>query len=217
MILALVLLLAALIIVVVKSRDVWFRFFSNSASEELQNTPIKSAIPQDSNNRSFHRVRRPMRLKATPPVPTLPVEIQSEIQERIAAPYAEVISSLGQSQMIYRRDSSIRLPLRHGSTLSNAMQRVTLSSENIEVVSQRPHPGYPLLAKPMNVQGSVALLARIDSAGNIETVQVLSGPEILARAAQDVLKQWHFRPHYQAGKAVETDARITVNFAIITE
>lgn len=216
MMLALGLLLTALVIVAIKSCDVWFRAFSESSAQELQNTPVSIANAQESNNRHLHRVRRPEHLKATLPVSTLPVEIKSEIQERVAVPYAQVMSSLGQSQKIYRHDSSIRLPLRSESKLANSMPRVTLSSRNIESVAERLQPEYPLLAKTMNVQGSVALLARIDSAGNIESVQVLSGPEILVRAAQEVLKQWRFKPH-QAGEAVETDARITVNFAIITE
>jgi len=217
MMLALGLLLAALMIVIAKSRDVWFQAFSKSASQELQNMPVKIAKPQEGNNLSFHRVRKPKLLEATPPLSASPVEMKYEIQERVALPYAEVISSLGQSQMIYRRNSSIRLPLRHGSKLTNEMQRATTSSENIDVVAQPLQLERPLLAKPMNVQGSVALLARIDSAGNIERIQVLNGPEILARAAQDVLKQWRFRPYYKAGNAVETDTHITINFAIVTK
>jgi len=30
------------------------------------------------------------------------------------------------------------------------------------------------------------------------------------------VKQWHFKPYYQSGRAVETEARITVNFTIST-
>jgi len=217
MMLALVLLLTALLIVIVKSRDVWFQAFSKGTPQELHATSVTTAKPQENTNHFVHRIKRPEHLKVSPQVTTLPVEIRSEIQERVAVPYAEVISGLGQSQMIYSHNSSIRLPLRHGSKLSNAVQRITLSSGNMEAVSHRLQPEYSLFAKPMNVQGPVVLLARIDSVGKIERVQVLSGPESLARAAEEVLKQWRFKPHYQAGVAVETEARITVNFAIVTE
>jgi hypothetical protein len=43
---------------------------------------------------------------------------------------------------------------------------------------------------------------------------VVSGPAILASAAQDAVREWHFKPVLQNGSAVETKARITVNFTI---
>jgi outer membrane biosynthesis protein TonB len=30
------------------------------------------------------------------------------------------------------------------------------------------------------------------------------------------VKQWHFKPYYQGGRPVETQARVTVNFTIST-
>jgi TonB family protein len=216
MVLALVLLLIALIIVVVKSRYVWFQF-SKTPSEGLQDRRVTIAEPQGKKVLSFHRVRKPDQVQETSVVSTLPTIIKSDIKERVVVPYAEVISGLGQYQIMYSHDSSIHLPLQRNSKLSKATQRVSISSDNIEIVSPSLEDKYPLLARSMNLQGSVVLLARIDAAGNIESLQVLSGPEILATAAQEVLKQWHFKPHYQAGQAVETDARITVNFAILTQ
>jgi outer membrane biosynthesis protein TonB len=44
----------------------------------------------------------------------------------------------------------------------------------------------------------------------------MSGPQILASAAEDAVRQWHFRPHLQGTEAVETQAKITVNFTIST-
>jgi hypothetical protein len=43
---------------------------------------------------------------------------------------------------------------------------------------------------------------------------VLSGPAILASAAQQAVREWRFKPVLQNGSAVETKARITVNFTI---
>lgn len=118
---------------------------------------------------------------------------------------------------MYSHDPSIHLSLQRWSKLSKATQRVSVSSDSTEIVSRRLENKYPLLARSMNLQGSVVLLARIDAAGNIESLQVLSGPEILVGAAQEVFKQWHFKPRYEEGQAVETDARIRVNFAIVTQ
>jgi TonB family protein len=62
----------------------------------------------------------------------------------------------------------------------------------------------------------VILQALIGREGSIQDLRVLSGPAILSTAAMDAVRQWHFRPYYQSGQPVETEARITVNFTIST-
>ena len=99
---------------------------------------------------------------------------------------------------------------------SNSDAQVSLSANTTARVSRTVEPSYPLLAKQMKVQGAVVLQALIDKTGSIEELQVVSGPTILAAAAREAVKQWHFKPYYQSGQAVETEARITVNFTIST-
>jgi len=77
-------------------------------------------------------------------------------------------------------------------------------------------PEYPVLAKQMKVQGAVVLQALIGREGSIQDLHVVTGPAILAAAAQEAVRQWHFKPYLQNGQAVETEARITVNFTIST-
>jgi protein TonB len=98
----------------------------------------------------------------------------------------------------------------------NADAHVSLSPNIAERVTRPVQPSYPLLAKQMKVQGAVVLQALIDKTGHIQDLHVVSGPTILAAAAREAVKQWHFKPYYQAGQAVETEARITVNFTIST-
>ena len=102
------------------------------------------------------------------------------------------------------------------SVVRTAAERVQVSGDTAEVVSRPVQPGYPLLARQMKVQGSVILQALIGRDGLIQDLRVLSGPPILASAAQEAVKQWHFKPHYLGSEAVETQARITVNFTIST-
>jgi protein TonB len=102
------------------------------------------------------------------------------------------------------------------SVTSNAAERVHLSVDAAEIVSQPVKPGYPLLARQMKVQGSVILLALIGRDGLIQDLRVVSGPPILASAAQEAVRQWHFKPHFQGAEPVETQAKITVNFTIST-
>jgi TonB family protein len=99
---------------------------------------------------------------------------------------------------------------------SDAAERVQMSLDTSQVVARPVKPSYPLLARQMKVQGSVILQALVGRDGVIQNLRVVSGPPILATAAQDAVRQWHFRPHFEGSEAVETQAKITVNFTITT-
>jgi protein TonB len=91
-----------------------------------------------------------------------------------------------------------------------------MSADASAIVTSPVKPSYPMLARQMKVQGSVILLALIGKDGIIQNLRVVSGPHILASAAQDAVRQWHFKPHMEGAEAVETQAKITVNFTIST-
>jgi len=100
---------------------------------------------------------------------------------------------------------------------ANGADRVVVSSNASSVVTHPVSPNYPVLAKQMQVQGAVQLQALIGKNGDIQSLRVLSGPAILSQAAREAVKQWHFKPYLMGGQAVETEARITVNFTISTD
>jgi TonB family protein len=112
--------------------------------------------------------------------------------------------------------SASATPASATSGLVSAGDRVQLSPQTTQSVSISVPPNYPLLARQMKVQGAVSLMALISRDGTIQELQILSGPGILATAAREAVKQWHFKPYLQNGQAVETQARITVNFTIST-
>jgi len=99
---------------------------------------------------------------------------------------------------------------------SNAVERVQMSANTSDIVARPVRPSYPLLARQMQVQGSVILRALIGKDGIIQDLHVVSGPHILASAAKDAVRQWHFKPHFEGSEAVETQAKIIVNFTIST-
>ncbi|HVO64693.1 MAG TPA: TonB family protein [Terriglobales bacterium] len=99
---------------------------------------------------------------------------------------------------------------------SNAGERVKMSVDTNHVLEKPVQPSYPMLARQMKVQGAVILQALIGADGAIQDLKVLSGPAILASAAQEAVRQWRFKPYLQNGVAVETEAKITVNFTIST-
>jgi TonB family protein len=144
----------------------------------------------------------------------------------------EVVAG-NQHQAVKPGDSSVKLDMQPSAPAADAQTSAPAESQNnapkenhaaaqvqmlpgsAQVVS-RVNPTYPLLAKQMKVQGAVVLEALISRNGNIQGIQVLSGPAILSEAAREAVKQWHFKPYYQGGQPVETQARITVNFTIST-
>ena len=101
-----------------------------------------------------------------------------------------------------------------------ASERVEMSPGTSEMVSASVKPGYPMLARQMKVQRFLAAVLhllelehhRIDHAADVGG---LRGRRLFA-AAREAVKQWHFKPHYEGSQAVETVARITVNFTIST-
>jgi len=157
-------------------------------------------------------------------LPPLQVEV-------IASNYRRTIRPATNSVMIDLRDgsaSSHSVPAapqpeaaRNNSaetaaSVSNAAERAEVSSLTTDVVTHSVVPAYPTLARQMKVQGSVILEALVGRDGLIEDLQVLSGPPILAGAAEEAVKQWHFKPHFRGTEAVETQTKITVNFTIST-
>jgi protein TonB len=100
--------------------------------------------------------------------------------------------------------------------MTNASERVQLSTDSTQVLTHKVRPEYPLLARQMKVQGSVVLDAMIGRDGGIQDLRVVQGPTILAEAAREAVRQWRFKPYLQDGQAVETQAHITVSFMIST-
>jgi TonB family protein len=116
-------------------------------------------------------------------------------------------------------------PSASGGSLSNlvatgnAPQPVLQALNVSQGVSQgllikKIQPTYPPNALRMRVEGSVQLLATIGKTGNITAVKITSGDPLLARAAQDAVKQWKYRPYFLNGEPVEIQTQVTINFKL---
>lgn len=97
---------------------------------------------------------------------------------------------------------------------TNAAEHEALAAVSVADAHQPVDSSFPLLGQHSRVQGSVVLQAVVGADGTIENLRVLSGPSILAAAAQQAVRQWRFKPYLQNGQAVETKTTITVNFSI---
>jgi protein TonB len=89
-------------------------------------------------------------------------------------------------------------------------------SQGVELalLTHRVEPIYPNFARQAHREGTVELRATISVDGTVRDVQILSGDPVLARAAQEAVAQWRFRPTLLNGVAVEVVSFFTVHFHI---
>lgn len=80
-------------------------------------------------------------------------------------------------------------------------------------ISQKK-PAYPEDAKKAHVEGAVVLKAIISKEGNVENLQIMSGPEMLRHSAIDAVKDWKYKPYLLNSEPVEVETTVTVNYSI---
>jgi protein TonB len=73
-------------------------------------------------------------------------------------------------------------------------------------------PVYPAIAKAAGVQGTVVVEAVISRKGTIESLRVVSGPQMLQNAALDAIREARYRPYRLNGEPTDVQTTITVNF-----
>jgi protein TonB len=94
-------------------------------------------------------------------------------------------------------------------------QRVRISQGVTRgLLVHKEEPVYPTLARSARVQGDVVLSAVIDTNGNIQNLQLVSGHPMLVPAAIAAVKQWRYKPYLLNGQPVEVETTITVIFTL---
>jgi protein TonB len=73
-------------------------------------------------------------------------------------------------------------------------------------------PRYPTIAVTAHIQGTVFLAATISKTGMIENLRLVSGPPMLALAAEEAVRTWHYRPYLLNGEPVEVETTVQVIF-----
>ena len=244
MLIALTLLLAALILVLAKDREFWFPSAPavQSVSEPLEETSPEPKSQSETATAAIHPAvpASPKAKPHTPPVaaaakrgpasapvvtsrtelPPLAIDVVAgDEHQAVQGGSNSVKVDMGAGKPAGTSYQAASVPAAAGPTgVVNAATRVHLSpGAAAQMVSRPVEPTYPLLAKQMKIQGAVALQVLIGRDGIIQHLNVLSGPAILSTAAREAVKQWRFKPYLQYGQAVETEARIIVNFTIWTQ
>jgi protein TonB len=75
-------------------------------------------------------------------------------------------------------------------------------------------PVYPAIAKAAHIEGTVIVEAVISKAGRIESLNVVSGPQMLQRAAIEAIQAARYQPYKLNGEPIEVQTSITVNFRL---
>jgi TonB family protein len=229
--LALALLLVALVAVLVKDRQFWF---GSEESVIESDVPAAQPLPAASNNASTPAAPAPAPAAASSKKPVASAKTSSQpaapetpavTTTRTVLPPLDVEVVAGDNHHALRPPSNVtkvevaKSPAIQpeppaASLTSRASEHVPVPVTAMRAPQTTIHAIYPVLAQHMNVQGSVVLEAVIGTDGVIENMKVLRGPAILSSAAEQAVREWHFKPIYQNGKAVESKATITVNFSI---
>jgi TonB family protein len=243
---ALALLVVVLVVVLIKNRDFWFGSDEVAESDFVtsQNSTKTSATPTNGTSAPASHTpaaksqptaqptaktsskaeenkaeQQPEANSSAPIVATNRVVLPPMDVEVVAGDKRSVVHP-GSNSMVAEITADSSRPALTASTAGmpiNAAERTRLSAAARPQLRQTIETVYPLLSQHSKVQGSVILEAVIGTDGGIENLRVLSGPSILTSAAQQAVRDWHFKPYLQNGQPVETKCRVTVNFSIRTD
>ena len=228
LVIALVILLVTLGAVLIKDRQFWFGSESTiSDANEPQPAVVAPAPGIESAVKPATSAAQPASAPlakkqvsgvVTPAQPK-PADAPAVVTNRTVLPPLDVEVIAGdKSQKLHPGSNAPKVQLAKPATQASHQAGVVaapaVNAAQRERLAEAVPPAYPPLAQHMNVQGSVVLQALINADGTIQNLRKLSGPEILASAAQQAVREWRFKPVYQNGQAVETRATITVNFTI---
>lgn len=81
------------------------------------------------------------------------------------------------------------------------------------VISKKT-PVYPIEAKKERIEGTVKLNAVISRQGNVEELNVISGPNELQQSSLDAVREWTYKPYLVNGDPVEVKTTISVVYTL---
>ena len=112
-----------------------------------------------------------------------------------------------------------RDPGSSGDLVARALasqSQVPIFQSNDLIIERLVRPTYPEDARDQGLEGKVAVLARVDTAGQVIEAEVMTGSGTLQldRAAEEAVRQCRFRPYRVAGEAREVYAVFRFAFRI---
>ena len=174
---------------------------SSQAHNQPRVQPINMTVPPD----SPHVAKPAAAIAESPTAIAPPAAVQP-----LAAPKAAVVPASIDTVI----PTSIPTPKRVIRVQDAASApNLPLSGQDSGIQASRAplhfaYPDYP----DARTRGVVALIARVDSAGAVRTVRVVSGKRALAAAAVRAVRQWRYRPYVKDGQSVATETNIVISF-----
>ena len=110
------------------------------------------------------------------------------------------IGMLAASVMMWAADPPQKVRVGGGVMAANLISKV--------------NPVYPPEAKQAGTQGTVRLAVDISAEGKVESVNALSGPDVLVQAAVEAVRQWIYKPTLLNGQPVGVLTTVDVNFTL---
>jgi TonB family protein len=102
-----------------------------------------------------------------------------------------------------------------GSSASKAPKQITVPAKAMSGnLLTKAVPVYPLEAKKAKIQGTVVLSVVISKDGNVENIQVVSGPNELQQSSIDAVRQWTYKPYLLNGNPVEVKTTVNIIYSL---
>ena len=87
--------------------------------------------------------------------------------------------------------------------LGAAMCQASTAAEPDRKVVSRVKPAYPVLARQMNVTGTVKIEVVIAANGSVKSLKPIGGHPLLIQSASEALKRWRYSPGPETTITVE--------------
>jgi protein TonB len=139
-------------------------------------------------------------------------DVSSSVADASAASTVAPLSALA----INPTANSESLPKLPGASNAPTPVLGTVISQGIsqELLIKKIPPVYPPNALRIRLEGTVQLQATISKKGDVSSVKVVKGNDLLAHAAVEAVKQWKYKPYVLDGAPVESQTQITIDFKL---
>jgi outer membrane biosynthesis protein TonB len=95
------------------------------------------------------------------------------------------------------------LVLSYGFGSAGTAQGQQTTMETSRRIVRKTIPAYPVVAKRINLGGTVKVVAVVGTNGEVKSVEPLGGSPVLLKAAEDAVAQWKFAPGGESKETVE--------------
>jgi outer membrane biosynthesis protein TonB len=203
---------------------------ANSASNVPSRQPegMKSSASSTANVSTPSPIEKSSPAAASPATQTIqsavasPGPIPQHSEEAAAAPAKEKENTTPspkppENPVIPEGSVSVSFPafpsIRVPPELKSPSSRLGMSLQIGQVFS-RVEPLYPEAVRAQRIEGTVKLHAIIGRDGAIQSVELVSGPPLLAPLAMGAIRVWHFKPTLLGGRPIETEMDFSVVFRL---